>query len=208
MKLYLWWWWNPNWGITALQDIHTIISNILAIEGTKQLLHIPFARTWIMNESRKYFLPQFFSWYVESLNVEYLNTSYIEDIQKFKGDTIYINWGNDGEALMNLCMHPILKAALNKARVIVGESYGAMICAEYLHNNDSSWFISWLWFIKNTLVLPHYNTLTQNDIDTALNIQASTMLSNIVAIDEYTFIPYQDEKFWEVVGTGTVHFSL
>lgn len=59
MKLYLGWWYNADLGEQIVLSMHRIIQNIFLEIGTKQILHIPFARTWIRKKNRGWFTPPF-----------------------------------------------------------------------------------------------------------------------------------------------------
>ncbi|MDP2103499.1 MAG: Type 1 glutamine amidotransferase-like domain-containing protein [Candidatus Gracilibacteria bacterium] len=202
MKLYLGGGWNPEGGTEALRKAHSCVEEIFRKERTKQVLHIPFARTGIMKKNRNSFGPQEFGPYIENLGVEYLNAMYFEDIEKFDGDTIYINGGNDCEFLMQMCKNEKLLQAISGAKIIIGESCGSMIMGEYFLNNTRSEYIKGLGYVVNTIIEPHFsqknktgrlrNGMNVNDVKVGLGI------------DENTFIKYENGTYGEVVGFGNV----
>lgn len=55
MKLVLGWWRNVEWG--QYEEMKSLILEILVSLKAKQVLHIPFARTWIRKLSRDSFSP-------------------------------------------------------------------------------------------------------------------------------------------------------
>ncbi len=197
MKFYLWWGLNPDKWQEALNAFYRCIEKILKDEGTRQILHIPFARTGIMKKNRANFLPHNFWPYISKLGIEYLNAQYIEDIKKFSGDTIYINGGNDYEFLLKMCKENILFSALQKAKIIIGESAGAMIMGAFLRNNDENDWIQWFWYIENTLIEPHF---TENNNQEILEKWMKKMQVQFgLWIDENTFVSYEKGNYGKII---------
>ncbi|EKD44235.1 MAG: hypothetical protein ACD_71C00206G0005 [uncultured bacterium (gcode 4)] len=197
MKLYLWWWWNPEWWTEALRKAHSCVEEIFHKEWTKQVLHIPFARTWIMKKNRNSFGPQEFWPYIENLWVEYLNAMYFEDIEKFDWDTIYINWWNDCEFLMQMCKNEKLMKAILKAKIIIWESCWSMIMWEYFLNNTRSEYIKWLWYVVNTIIEPHFSQ--KNKTGRLRNWMNVNDIKAWLWIDEDTFIKYENGTYWKII---------
>ncbi|NUJ97256.1 type 1 glutamine amidotransferase-like domain-containing protein [Candidatus Gracilibacteria bacterium] len=202
MKFYLGGGWNPDKGEEALDAFYRCIEKIFKGEGIKQILHIPFARTGIMKKNRTNFLPHKFGPYIRKLGIQYLNAQYIEDIKKFSGDTIYINGGNDNEFLLKMCKEDILFSALQKAKIIIGESAGAMILGAYLRNNDENDWIQGLGYIENTLIEPHFTEINSQEI---LKKGIKKMQVQFgLGIDENTFVLYKNGIYGKIIGTGKI----
>ncbi len=203
MKLYLGWWYNADLGEQIVLSMHRIIQNIFLEIGTKQILHIPFARTWIRKKNRGWFTPTIFAPYVQSLWIEYLNAEYLEDIEAFTWDTIYINGWNDTEFLMSTLQSDALKEVIWTARAIVGESAGAMVWGSYFHNNRSNGRTAWLWYLSNTIVVPHFSERWW--LKKLHNGMRATGTSHWLWIDECTFVSYQDGQYWKTLWQWTIY---
>lgn len=195
MKIYLWWWRNSR---DPLKKIHSLLSTIFERENVQQILHIPFARTGIRKKRQDSFSPSNFSVFVEKLWIEYLCWLYYEDIEKFTWDTIYINGWNDGNNLMTQCSMPPLEKAISKSRLIVWESYWAMIFWEYFRDSDLAWRKKGFWVVENTIIEPHYLEKNWKEILEAWLTEHPWTVW--VWIDEMTFVVYENnsygEKFW------------
>lgn len=203
MKLYLWWWYNADlWGL-AVQTMQHCIETIFAKTSTKQVLHVPFARTWIRESNRWSFLPPRFAPYLQSLWVEYLNAEYVEDIERFQWDTIYINGWNDTEFLMSVLQSDLLQNALASASVIIGESAGAMVCWSYFRRNKGDGRMVWLWYVPDTIIVAHFSE--RNWLEKAQNGMKTMNIKSWLWIDECTFVYYEDGHYWEPIGQWSAH---
>ena len=128
---------------------------------------------------------------------------YYEDIEAFSWDTVYINGGNDCHFLLQMCQNEKLLQAINSAKVIIWESCWAMIMGEYFRNNEKNGFIEWLWFIKNTIVEPHF---TEKSKEERLVLWMQKTWTSIgLWVDEDTFIEYEGWKYWEKIGNWGVY---
>lgn len=202
MKFYLWWWWNPEWWELAFDEQLSYIKEILKINNTKQLLHIPFARTGIRKRNRDAFSPSNIKSIITWLWIEYLDASYFEDISLYNWDTIYINWGNNCEFLFEICNNEKLLNAINKSRIIIGESCGAMIFWKNFENSQNTW-LHWFNLIDNTIIVPHY---TEHSMyESAVKWKQNTWVSTALGIDEATFITYEEWVYWEIIDKWWVY---
>ena len=197
MKFYLWWGWNPEWWDIAFNEQLSYITEILKKNNTKQLLHIPFARTGIRKRNRDAFSPNNLKSIITWLWIEYLDASYFEDIAAYNWDTIYINWGNNCEFLFEMCNHSELLHAIKKSKNIIGESCWAMIFWKNFENSKNIWQV-WFGFIENTIIIPHYTE--HNMYESGIKGQEQTWVSTILWIDEATFIEYEEWKYWKTLG--------
>jgi len=197
MKFYLWWWWvSANWD-AAYESIKSCIKEILERESTKQLLHFPFARTWLRKHAADLFAPKNMKPFIESLWVEYLDASYYEDIEKFNGDTVYMNWWNDTNYLMKMCSLPILHEVLKKTRIIAGESAWPMIFGKYFRSSDDDGMKEWFWYVTNTIIEPHY---TEREREVSLASDLGNYPWTVwLWIDEETFVEYENGTYWEII---------
>lgn len=205
MKFYLWWGWDPEEGKKSFDEALSCIKAILQKEKSKQLLHIPFARTGMMKKNRSSFLTHNFSPIIENLWIKYFNAMFYEEIEAFEGDTIFINWGNDCEYLLEMCQTPILLNAIKRSKIIIWESCWSMIFWEYFRNNHKDWYIQWLWFIKDTLIEPHYSQKIKEE--RLKSWMSKTNTKYWLWIDESTYVEYANWNYWEVIWFGkTFHF--
>jgi len=205
MKIYLWGGRNPDGWEKILNEARNCARQIFEIENTKQVLHIPFARIWITKKNRAWFFPKEFSHYLEWLWISYLNATFIEDIESFNWDTIYINWWGSCEFLLQMCKNEKLAEAISKAKVIIWESCGSMILCEYLRDDlTKSFYVKWLWYIKDTIVEPHYTESHKEErLKKWMNINN---LKYWLWIDENTFIEYENGKYWKKIWFWNVYY--
>jgi hypothetical protein len=202
MKFYLWWWWSADkdW---ALEDMHKLIWIILKRENIKQVLHFPFARTWVRKKNRDWFSPQNFSAYLETIWVEYLCWYHYEDIAKFSWEAIYINWWNDTNYLMEMSLNTDLREAIEKSNVIIWESAWAMIFWDYFRSSLWGSWIKWLWLIEKTIIEPHFKE--RNNAENLQDWMNQHIWLKGLWIDETTFVAHESWEFWDKFWFGWVY---
>ena len=172
-----------------------MIEKVIKQTKTKQVLHIPFARTTIDEEE---WMP---GWFKREINleegVEYLNAENKEDIAKANIPLIFISGGNQ---ILNLKKelneNAILLSLVMNSPYVIGESAGAKILAKYFRkktNENDYEMHKGLGIIENTVIEGHYTQRKRNDI-----LKKFMELTNVkygIGIDSITALEFDLEQF-------------
>jgi len=204
MILYLWWGRNPDWWEIALNNQLECVREIFKRVWTKEVLHLPFARTGIMKKNRDAFWSVAFQNFVESLWIVYKNAAYIEDIEEFSGDTIYMNGWNDCLFLLEMCLNPLLYSTLLRTKNIIGESCWAVVLAKHFSSSKMDSRVDWLNLAKDSIIVPHYTE--RNRENKLLEGKEKYQTKYTIGIDETTFVKFENWRYWDVIWLWNIHY--
>lgn len=202
MKYYL----GGGWNLSSVDKMKTIIKDIFHKEGISEVLHIPFAGVGIRHETSGWCMPEEFRSFVETLNVNYLNASYWEDIENFSWDCIYINWGHYRDFLLSMCKKPKLFEKIKTAKVIICESAWSMVLWQSMFNIEKDWFDVWLWLLNKFIVIPHYSTSYDEESIKSIFLEEKQKSGcSVLWIDETTFVYFDGLSLGEVIWEGSIY---
>jgi peptidase E len=183
-----------------------LIEKVIKRLKAKQILHIPFARTKILEKEWSG------NWFQKNIHVPgliYLSAKKKSDIIKARSPLIFISGGSEHVNLIkkiNSNLH--LLNLIKNASCIIGESAGSMVLGKYFRSGRADGprrMLKALGIIKNTIVEPHY---TERKLQPVLiREMEQTKVKYGIGIDCMTAIEFEINKFprkYEVFGVGNV----
>lgn len=105
-----------------------------------------------------------------------------------------------GETLKGSAVWEAALEAYNSGAVIAGSSAGAMVMCEYYYDPSKGQVVDGLNLVKNSIVMPHYNTFGKSWASRLLEISQVTL----IGIDEQTGMIDDGARAWTVYGAGNV----
>ncbi len=176
-----------------------MIEKVINDSNKKQLLHIPFARIKTNEEG---WMPGWFQRNIKlNKDIEYLDANKPDDINKANDPLIFMSGGSQNINLMNKINNSLeLRKLILEASIIIGESAGAKVLAEYFRtkgNDNNSKMNRGLGIIKNTVIEPHY--IQRNRQELLLKDMEITKVKYGLGIDSLTAAEFESREFPENV---------
>lgn len=196
MKIYLHGWRNKE---TGQELFFEQLSHIFKWENITQVLHIPFAKIWVVEKygSRKQW------WFQEKFpEIEFLNARYKEDIQKVDISRIFVLitwWAGNVHLHRIITWYSPLFELVKNAPYILWSSAGMMVIwKQFRKKNDYFDHHEWLWLV-DYIGEPH---CTARDRKKYLQQYINSFdVETVIWIDEDTILEREDSVFgktrWE-----------
>ena len=105
-----------------------------------------------------------------------------------------------GETLKGSTAWEAVLEAYQNGAVIAGSSAGAMVMCEFYYDPSRGQIMEGLKLVKNSIVLPHYNTFGKSWAVRLLEVTQVTL----IGIDEHTGMIDDQAPTWTVYGGGNV----
>ncbi|MEN8253256.1 MAG: Type 1 glutamine amidotransferase-like domain-containing protein [Patescibacteria group bacterium] len=185
-----------------------MINDVLADVKPKQLLHIPYARI-IVPEGEEDIWGE--GWVAKDLKLDgimLLDARNEDDLARADNPVIFMNGGPQRDNLYdNIVQNKKLHDLVMNAEVVIGESAGSMVCAEYRRTYKDNVEITkkGLGILSSTIIEPHYSERNRHqllrDEMKEVNAKYGIGIDSISGIIIDTKI-YPDEH--QTVGSGLV----
>ncbi len=105
-----------------------------------------------------------------------------------------------GETLKESAAWEAVLEAYQAGAVVAGSSAGAMVMCEFYYDPRQAQVVEGLNLVKNSIVMPHYNTFGKSWASRLLEISRVTL----IGIDEQTGMIDDSVQAWNVYGAGNV----
>jgi len=184
------------------------IRDIISATGTKDVLHVPFARMKTVPEDNGEWDEGWFAKLMSDTGIPVFDAGKSPDVGKSSGETIFINGGRGRIDLLESVENSrrLLDKILN-AKFIVAESAGSMLMGEYMRvSREDGSVVKALGILKNTVIEPHYTERGYNKF-----LPEDMKKSGVkygLGIDSATGIATDPKLFpdqWEKLGPGNVY---
>lgn len=212
MKLYLFG--GAEIDETKALPLKKLFNEVLNEIKPKQLLHIPYART-VVPEGEENIWGE--GWVNRDLNldgIELIDARNEGDFKRAKNPAIFMNGGLQRNDLYDaIISNKKLNDLVIHAEYIIGESAGAMVCAEYRRtypDNDKSkpgYTTKGLGLLPDTIIEAHYSQ--RNRQQQLRDEMKESGAKYGIGIDSYTGVIIDTNDYpdvYQVVGDGLVDF--
>lgn len=212
MKIYLHWWIDVNAGQmpTYIQQLKKILLEV----QPKQVLHIPFARTWVCKRNRRKGenrLPEL----LPDVPMQYLDGRFVEDIELVEIENVFViisGWNDNHNLYRSITNNHELEHIVRSAPYILWDSAGMMVLGKYFR-----WYGQYdqdnhpgLWCV-DMVGIPHFTERGRtNHPEFYLK---NFDIQHVIGLDELTILEIDDwvigQTWWEWSSYiyDTSHFS-
>lgn len=208
MKLYLFGGAEPT--LNQVQTLLQLINNVIAEIKPQQLLHIPYARIKVPEGEEELWGE---GWVPKKLNldgIKLLDARSEEGLAQARDPVIFINGGPQRDLLYEeITRNKRLYDLVVRARCIIGESAGSMVCAEYrrTYRDGCAVTTKGLGLLKSTIIEAHYSE--RNRHQSLRGEMKETGAQYGIGIDSITGVVIDTDKYpngYKVIGNGLVEF--
>lgn len=158
MKLYLFGGAETDQGQAPI--LKQLINLVLHQLQPQQLLHIPYARINVPKGEEDAWGEGWVERDFELNGVELLDARVESDLEKADNPVIFMNGGTQRDNLYDqIIANPKLHAVVMNAGIIIGESAGSMVCAEYrrTYRDGKAVTTRGLGILPSTIIEAHYS---------------------------------------------------